>query len=132
MASSMELSTSFVDQVVQAADAGVADVHAGALADVLQVAQVLHLGGAVLALDAHGVVVSVARRASCFGQRAVAEAEWRRSVVAFWFGESLSFRAVNFWLHCGLSRNGWATEGCSAVIRWCRRGSAGRGWIVRA
>ena len=37
-------------QVVQAADVAVADVHAGPLADVLQVAHVAHLGAFVFAL----------------------------------------------------------------------------------
>ena len=38
----------FAHQVVQAAEVAVADVHAGALADVLQIAHVAHLFGAVL------------------------------------------------------------------------------------
>ena len=41
----------FVDQVVQPADRRIADVHAGPLADVLQVGQVLELVGAILALN---------------------------------------------------------------------------------
>ena len=40
----------FVDQVVQAADGGVGDVHARPLADVLQVAQVFEVLGAVVAV----------------------------------------------------------------------------------
>src|SRR5205807_7584222 len=44
----------FVDQVVQAFDAGIADVHAGPLADVFQVREVLHLVGAIFAIDAAG------------------------------------------------------------------------------
>ncbi len=41
----------FIDHVVQAAQAGVADVHARPFADVLQVGQIFHLTDAVFALD---------------------------------------------------------------------------------
>ena len=42
-----------VDQVVQAADGGVADVHAGPFADVLQVAEVFQVLGGVIAFALH-------------------------------------------------------------------------------
>ena len=41
----------FVHQVVQAAQAGIADVHARAFANMLEVAQMLELLGAVFRLD---------------------------------------------------------------------------------
>ena len=44
----------FVDQVVQPAERGVGDVHAGPLADVLQVAEVLQVLGGVVVLAAAG------------------------------------------------------------------------------
>ena len=49
----------FVDEVVQAAGRGVADVHGGPLADVLQIAEMLEVLG--------GVAVAAARRELLFG-----------------------------------------------------------------
>ena len=48
----------FVDEVVQAAGRGVADVHGGPLADVLQIAEMLEVLG--------GVAVAAARRRGCW------------------------------------------------------------------
>ncbi len=59
IASSIELSTDFEDEMVQAAGRGVADVHGGPLADVLEIAEVLEIGG--------GVILAAARRGLLFG-----------------------------------------------------------------
>ena len=47
MTSSIELSTTSLDEVVQPADVAIADVHPRSLADVLQIAHVAHLADIV-------------------------------------------------------------------------------------
>ena len=96
MASSIELSTTSYTRWCKPRSAGVADVHAGPLADVLQVAQVLQSVGAVFAFDLAIVSGMFGRRMrrACCGRCGVVRrcVDWVFVIVSIWIPCFVRFR----------------------------------------